>query len=254
MNERIDTLDKEFNRVNRVSVASRFVFWLSLICSYLIFFTDQKPKINYVITIIFVLLTILYFFISNWLSIFLLREAQSKRRIHLISDSLGVKLDDEETNLYYNNPQNPSILRLGMNVFENTLFSWRTAEQMLKLNRVMVVVYIFIWLLLVLVRETELNLIATVAQTIFTTGILLSWIKLEVLRYTCKKLFEEFRQTFFTSGSKLNVKVKATILNLVMKYETLIASMGVNLSTRAFNEINPTVTKEWEKIKENIKI
>ncbi|MCM3390258.1 hypothetical protein M3649_19350 [Ureibacillus chungkukjangi] len=254
VDQRVDTVESYFKRVNIVSKISTFLFWISLLFSYVIFFTDGDAKINTAITITFIILTVLYFIFSNLLSIFLLREAQSKRRVHLLSNSLGIKLDDEETNLYYNNSQAPSILRLGMNVFENTLFTGRVTEQMVKIERVKVLIYILIWLLLVLLRDTNLNLISTVAQTIFTTGILVSWVKLEVLRYTCNTLFGEFRQLFLTNGIKSNKKIIASILNLVLRYETTVASMGVDLSTKTFNKINPTVTSEWERIKSNINL
>lgn len=252
--QRVDTIENYFKTVNVISKVSTFLFWLSLFCSYAIFFISDNAMINHAITIVFIILTILYFIFSNFLSIFLLRNAQSIRRVHLLSDSLGVKLDDEETSLYYNNSLKPSILRLGMNVFENTLFTSRTTKEMVKIERGKVLIYLFIWLLLVLERDTNLNLIATIAQTIFTTGILVSWIKLEVLSYSSEKLFEDFRQLFLTNGLKSNKKVTATILNLVLRYETTVASMGVNMSSKTFfKKINPSVTIEWENIKNNIK-
>ncbi|WP_341299701.1 hypothetical protein MHB44_14260 [Lysinibacillus sp. FSL H8-0500] len=252
--QRVDTLEIYFKRVNLVSNVSNVLFWMSLFFSYVIFFADKNSQINTIITIIFIILTILYFIFSNLLSIFLLKEAQNKRRVHLISDSLGTKLDDEETNLYYNNSQTPSIIRLGMNVFENTLFTWRVTEQMVKAERLKVLIYIIIWLSLILIRDINLNLISTIAQTIFTTGLLVSWVKLEVLRCSCDKLFGEFRQLFLINGIKNNKKVNALILNLVIRYETTVASMGINLSTKTFKKINPIVTAEWEKIKSNINL
>lgn len=234
--QRVDSLEIYFKRVNLVSYFSKLLFWLSLIFSYLIFFTGGSSKVNTVITISFIILTILYFVFSNLLGIFLLRDAQNKRRVHLISNSLGTKLDDEETNLYYNNSQTYSIIRLGMNVFENTLFTWRVTEQMIKAERVKVLIYIIIWLSLVLIRDINLNLISTIAQTIFTTGLLVSWVKLEVLRCSCDKLFGEFRQLFLINGIKNNKKANAIILNLVLRYETAVASMGINLSTKTFKK------------------
>lgn len=252
--ERIDTVNNYFQRVTKVNTASSFLFWLSVLFSFLVFFTSAYQMINYVVNVLFVIITILYFVFSNWLSIFLLREAQNRRRENLLSDSLGIKLEDEQTNLYYNNSQSPSIQRLGMNVFENSLFTWRITEQMLKWERIKVLLYILIWSLLVLIRGTNLNLITTVAQTIFTSGLLVSWIKLEVLRYSCKQIFEGLRQFFLANGLKANKKAIPIILNIVFRYETTVASMGVNLSSKVFHKINPTVSVEWEKIKKNINL
>ncbi|MCH1627208.1 hypothetical protein [Fredinandcohnia quinoae] len=250
--ERIDTVENYFNRLTRMSKISNILFWMSVICSFAVFFTSNNVGINSTMNIIFILITILYFTFSNWVSIFLLREAQNKRRTHLLSNSLGVRLDDEETNLYYNNPQSPSLLRLGMNVFENSLFTCRVTEEMAKWERIKVFVYIIIWLLLLLFRETNLNLLSIVAQTIFTTGILVTWIRLEVLRYSSNQIFNELRQVFLANGLKGNRKSNSLILSLVFRYETTVASMGIHLSSRVFHRINSSVSEEWEKIKKNI--
>ncbi|WP_375199588.1 hypothetical protein [Bacillus sp. RS11] len=252
--ERIDTVENYFNRVSQISVVSSVLFWSSVICSFAVFFTGKNVDINNLMNILFILITFLYFVFSNGLSIFSLREAQNKRRVHLLSDSLGIKLDDEETNLYYNNSQSPSILRLGMNVFENSLFTLRITERMCKLERVKVLLYIIIWFLLILLRDTNLNFLAIVAQTLFTTGLVVSWIKLEVLRHSCGQIFNEFRQIFLANGLKANKKAISIILNLVFRYETTVASMGIQLSSKIFRGINSSVSEEWETVKRNINI
>ena len=141
---RVDTINSYFKKVSRFNMLSNFLFWFSVICSFSVFFTNSITSVNHILNIIFIITTLFYFLISNWLSLFLLREAQNKRRIHLLSDSLGVKLDDEETNLYYNNTYNPSVKRLGVNVFENTLFTWRVTEEMAKKERIKVILYLLI--------------------------------------------------------------------------------------------------------------
>jgi hypothetical protein len=252
--ERIDTVDAYFQKVSRVNSWSSFLFWLSVICSFAVFLSSNKPMTNSILNIIFIITTVSYSFINNWLSLFLLREAQNKRRIHLLSDSLGVKLDDEETNLYYNNSQNPSIIRLGVNVFENTMFTWRVTEEMVKKESLKVIIYLLIWFALILIRNIDLNFIAIIAQTVFTTGLIVNCVKLLLLRNTCKQLFNEFRQIFLTNGLNNNEKAIATLLNLVFRYETVVASMGVHLSSNIFHKINPTVTNEWETIKRNVNL
>lgn len=249
---RIDTIDAYFQKVSRVNKWNSFLFWFSVFCSIAVFFTNNKPTVNYIMNIIFIITTVLYFIINNWLTLFLLREAQNKRRIHLLSDSLGVNLDDEQTNLYYNNSQSPSIIRLGVNVFENSLFTWRITEEMAKNERLKVSLYVLIWLLVMLIREVNLNFIAIIAQTLFISGLIVNYVKLEILRNSCAQLFNEFRQIFLIKGLNTNHQIVATILSLVFRYETVVASMGVHLSSKIFHRINPAVTDEWESVKRNL--
>ncbi|MDP1442605.1 hypothetical protein [Priestia megaterium] len=252
--QRIDTIDSYFQKVSNANKWTNLLFWFTVVCSIIILFTDRQPTINNVINIIFIVATFGYFVFSNWLSLFLLREAQNKRRIHLLSNSLGVRLDDEHTNMYYNNSEEPSIIRLSINVFENSLFTWRVTEEMLKKERIKVLSYVLIWLLLVLIRDINLNFIAVIAQTLFTTGLLINYIKLELLRSSCCQVFNEFRQIFLNNGSSISKEVTATLLSLVFRYETAVASMGIHLSSTTFHNINPTVTQEWERVKENVNL
>lgn len=252
--ERIDTVNDYFEKVTQVNIWSNILFWISIVCSFSIFFTDTIPSLNYFLNIVFIIITVFYFVISNWLSIFLLREGQSRRRINFLSNSLGIKLDDEETNLYYNNSHEPSVIRLGVNTFENTLFTWKVTEEMAKWERPKIFLYLLIWLIVVLVRNVDLEFIAIIAQTIFTTGIIVNYIKLELLRNTCKNLFNEFRQFFLNNNINKDEKAVATILNLVFQYETIVASMGIHLSNNIFDKINPTTTEEWEKVKRNVNL
>lgn len=251
---RIDSVDVYFQKVSRINSWSGLLFWLSVFCSFAVFFTSNKLVANSSLNIIFILTTVAYSVINNWLSLFLLREAQSKRRIHLLSDSLSVKLDDEETNLYYNNSQQPSIIRLGVNVFENTLFTWRVTEEMVKKESVKVFIYLVIWFVVVLIRDMDLNFISIIAQTIFATGLIINWVKLLLLSNTCKQLFNEFRQNILTIDLNNNERAIATLLNLAFRYETVVASMGVHLSSNIFHRLNPTVTNEWEMVKRNVNL
>ena len=49
----------------------------------------------------------LLFILDNYLGVFKLPDVEDKRRVHLLSQSFGVPLDYEQTNLYYNNNLEP---------------------------------------------------------------------------------------------------------------------------------------------------
>jgi hypothetical protein len=252
--ERIDTVNDHFKPVTTANKWSGYLFWSSVVFSFLVFFTDDNPLYNTSANIVFIIVTLAYVVVSNWVSLYLLREAQRKRRVHLLSDALGVKLDDEHTQLFYNNSQENSLIRLGLNVFENTLFTWRVTEEMVKMERFKVVLYLLLFILISFINDININFISIIAQTIFTTGLIVNAIKLELLRSTSKQLFYEFRQVFLMSGSQYSEKLAATLLQLVFQYETTVASMGVHTSQKEFDKINPKYTNEWEKVKSNLNL
>lgn len=252
--ERIDTLNDHFKPVNKANKWSVIFFWTSVVFSFLVFFTDNNQLYNTVANIIFIMVSITYFIVSNWVGLFLLREAQDKRRDNFLSNALDVKLDDEHTELYYNNTQRKPLVRLGMNGFENTLFTWRVTAEMAKSERTKVIFYVLLFILITLINGININFISIIAQTIFTTGLIVNLIKLEILRSNCKQLFHDFRQVFLTNGANYSPELAAILLQLVFKYETTVASMGVHTSDTIFNKINPKVTEEWENVKKNLSI
>ncbi|MDG0792059.1 hypothetical protein OMP38_15200 [Cohnella ginsengisoli] len=202
----------------------------------------------------FVVATFLYAFFSNLTSLYFLRKAETKRATHLISNSLNVSLDEEETNLYYNNRQVPSIVRLGLNVFENSLHSKGTASIMVKRNLSVILVYLVIWLFMLLNRESSLDLLALLSQTLLTTTIITNFIKLVVLMFGFERSFQDCRNLFLT-GIQETPEFYARILQIFTYYESLKASMGITLSSRIFDKyVNPTSTIKWEQIKHNLQI
>lgn len=252
--ERIDTVNDHFKPVNTANKWSVIFFWASVVCSFLVLFSDNNELYNTVANIIFILVSIAYSVVNNLLGLFLLRGAQDKRRVHLLSNALGINLDDEHTNLYYNNKQRESLVRLGLNAFENTLFTWRVTEKMAKSEMKKVVFYLFFFFLITLIDGIDINFIAIIAQTIFTTGLIVNLIKLLILSSTCKQLHNEFRQVFLTNGTNYSDKLVAILLQLVFKYETTVASMGVHTSEKIFKDINSNVSEEWERTKSNLSL
>lgn len=245
--QRIDTLEKYYKPLLTSDKLSNTLLWASIILSFILLYIGESPLKSY-LNVIFIVITVFYFVISNYSSLILFPKAQKKRMTHLISNSFGVSLDDEETNLYYNNSQDPSITKLGLNVFENSLFSKTISSKMVVRERCKIGVFVGLTVILLINRNTSLDLLAIIAQTLLTSTILTNWIKLEVLNRGFEYVYDSCRQLFLNGSTRSNLYT-SQILDLVMKYEILKASMGINLSSSTFNEINEKTTTEWEKIK-----
>ncbi|WNV20008.1 hypothetical protein [Bacillus sp. SI2] len=114
--------------------------------------------------------------------------------------------------------------------------------------------YVIIWLSAMLIRTINLDLIAIIAQTLLTTELLTNWIKLEILKRECECIFNEFRQFFLMNRQTIDEHMQGLILNLVFRYESIVANMGIHLSSKVFHKINPYVTEEWEEIKRGLNI
>ncbi len=252
-NLRKDTIDKYYKAVNFTNNVSTGSFWLSVGLSVLIFFVINAATKN-ILNILFIVITIIYAISSNLASLYLLPRAEDKRRGRLLSDSLGIALDDEETNKYYNNKETVSIFRLGVNCFENSLFSKTVSGKMLIKQAVTVAVYLLIWIVLLLIRDTPLDFISIVAQTLFTSSLLINFIKLWIYFKGVEGIYREFRNLFLGAPNKDDTYTISRILDLVFQYESIKARTGISLSTKIFEEINPETSGVWKKIKDNLSI
>lgn len=252
MNERYDSLDKYYDNkiLDKINI---FLFWSSVILSFALLYLSN-PTYKTWGNVLFILVTILLFACDNFLNLYLLRRAENKRRVHLLSNAFNVPMDNEETNKYYNNNQEPSILKLGANAFENSLFTSRVSKVMVINKGIIILISVTIWLALMLFRETSLELLGIIGLTLFSSNIFTNWLRVLILYIDTERIYEDFHHLFLQLANEDNVVFKARILNLVIRYECTKASMGANLSTKIFNKLNPEISLEWEKIKKKLSI
>ncbi|WP_409294208.1 hypothetical protein V1498_13330 [Peribacillus sp. SCS-26] len=254
MSERFDSLDKYYKTINNLDKTSKALFWINAALSIVVFYLEETTLLKNYLLGIFVLTTIAYFIADNYLSIFLIPNVEEKRRLHLLTNSFNVPLDNERTNKYYNNNLEPSLLKLGANVFENSLFAKRVSYEMAIKERKIIILFIFVWLLALITRTTNLELISIVAQTLFASTLIPSWLKLEVLRRKNNEIYDCLYNVFLFQNENDEQKVTARILDCFVKYESAKAYSGVKQSSKIFHRINAEVTEEWEQTKRNLGI
>lgn len=251
---RVDTIDRYYKPVKKFEKTSQVLFWVNVIISLSLLFIKDYPSIEIWVNGIFITATITYGLVSLYLGLLALPNAESHRSTHLIADSLGVTLDNETTNKYYNNKQAPSLMRLGMNVFENSLFSWTITSRMLITARRKVGTWGLLLFLLLLLRNSPLELICVIAQTIFATSLLSDFFRLEIAKYQFHRVFRESWSLFLGGIPADNQSTHGVILNLANRYEAIKARMTVSIDTKVFNEINAETSEEWERIKVKLKL
>ncbi|TBW91158.1 hypothetical protein MOV58_12295 (plasmid) [Staphylococcus hominis] len=253
--ERKDTLDSKYKIINNLNMTKEILFCLSLLFSVTAEIIENSIW-KYYLIICFILVLIIFFLIDTILTVWLVPKIENMRKTHLLSNSLDISLNDEKTKNYYNNTSPPSIYRLGLNVFENSLFSFEVSKKMLHKERCKVIIFLGIFIVLVLIRSTHIEVILFLVQFLFGTSIINSWLKLESYKSETEKIYNKCRAIYLSNNekqklTKLNL---SKILDVTIEYEALKARTGVMLSTKIFNKINPRVSEEWEEIKKELKL
>jgi len=254
--QRIDEVAKHYSLIERLEIISTILFWINSFLSCLILYSSSfigKSGTN-IIQSFFLVLVLIYFSISQVSSLCLVPKAELMRRKQLLSDSLGVPLSIEHTSLYYNNSFSPSMERLGANTMENALFSQEVASKMLYRKRIVIFGYIVLWLFAVLFRPDNFELLTIITQLVFSSEIISGWLKLEILRYHFERIYEDLHHYFLGRSEKESPSANAIILDAFASYESAKSTAGILLSTKEFQVLNPTLSKQWERTRQKLNI
>ena len=252
--ERIDSLDKYYKQLNFIDLGCTLLFWVNALISILIFFLNGYQVARETLTYIFIITTFLFFIFDNYLSIYLIPSVEEKRRVHLLSKSLDVPLDSETTQKYYNNHIEPSILKLGAHIFENSLFAKEVTARMCTTERRKILLYAVLWNTSLTIRNVDLELIAIISQTLFASTLVTKWLKLEYLRIKNEQLYNCLYDLFLLRRDNDNARVSAKFLDCFVSYEAAKAYSGIKQSSKIFFQINDEYTKKWERIKQKLDI
>ena len=257
MSDRFDSLDRHYSIIEKLNKTTSSLFLVNAVLSILVFFINDYITVKNILLFVFTITTLGYFVIDNYLSIFKIPSVEDKRRVHLLTNSFNVPLDNERTHKYYNNDLEPSLLKLGANIFENSLFAERVTHKMVKRERVKVGIFIIVFIVALMLRTTEMELISILAQTLFASTLITYYIRLEVLHFKNKAIFDCLYDIFLLHNQRTNddnERLSAKLLDCFVKYEAAKAYSGVKQDSNIFHKINDDVTQEWEEIKRTLNI
>ncbi|ADU67269.1 hypothetical protein Selin_2557 [Desulfurispirillum indicum S5] len=251
--ERVDEVSRYYRSAGRLEFIVAGLFWINALLSLIILFSEDIPVLWQKSLPILFILTVLFQFVASQVNRFyLIPRAEQLRRKQMLSDSFGTPLSHDKTALYYNNMYAPSIKRLGANTMENAFFSSEVAGKMLITKRARVLVYIACWIFLFSLRGIDLNVMMWITQIIFSGEIVAQWLSLEALRVRQERTYERLHNYFLHKIGGDSAKEIATILDAFVAYETAKSSSSCLLSSKVFHKLNPSLTKKWEQIRNDL--
>lgn len=249
--ERIDEIDRYYKPIERLNLWTFRVFWISAALSVIVLYAGFVPWIHAksMATILFVFSVVLHLALTLYLRFNLIPNAEEKRRKQLLSDSFGIPLTPEQTQKYYNNPLVPSIKRLGANILENSFYAKAICGRMAVHERIRILGYLSLWLIAIFWRDTPIDFLVILTQTVFSGELIGRLISLELLRHRNENLFEELYREFLNQIDFNSPSGTACILDAFASYESAKASATLKQSTKIFSEMNPQLIEEWDSIR-----
>jgi hypothetical protein len=253
--ERIDEVTQYYVPAVRFETIGTWLFWIIGALSLVMPYSNNFGQLwKSILQSTFIILVIVYFSISQISRFYLVPRAESMRRKQMLSDAFGAPLSHDKTSLYYNNDYPPSVQRLGSNTMENAFFSKEIASKMLCRKRLFTCCYAFLWVVAFSLRHNNLEVLSWITQVLFSGEIVAQWLNLEILRLRHERTYERLHDHFLHEVGGNSPKAIATVLENFVTYESAKSSAGLLLSTKIFEEMNPSLTKRWNQIRQELKM
>lgn len=228
----------------------QILFWTNCIFSILSLWCDGI--LNSVSVLVQILTSILYVILMSIDDGHYWYMAESARRKDNLQVGLGINLSDLETDGYYNNQLEPSIIKYAMNTFESNFFSKEIAAKMLvkSLTKAIVAVFLLIsidWF------NTNQEIILVITQSVLSTYIVEETIMLAFYKSKLEKLYDLIYAEFITIGITKKSQ-QNLLLYYVVEYESIKSYYKVRISYYIFNKYNGQLSQKWDDIKTKCKI
>jgi len=175
-------------------------------------------------------------------------------RASQLSDAFGVGIGEQMRDGYYNNNLPKTTRRLAATTLENTLFATEILHVMLTKERIKNCMYFILLIALFVCRWPSTSWLLMLAQTVFSTDLILEWIRLERFRIRTSRVHAHLEQFFLQSGNAEQPSDTAIVLAAFTDYECGKDEAVISLDQKVFDRLNPVLSKKWEGIKERLNI
>lgn len=247
-NQRKDDVSKLYNISNNINNIANIIFLVNIICTFIL---TLDFKYRSIVVVLSIILTILYVAIININEMYFNNLAESERRKSLLKESFNVSITLKDTKKYYNNKENPSIEKLGLNCYESVFFTKNVVDKMIFKDLIKMVLLVIVYIILMIQLE-NLDILLIITQTLFSSEFIFYFIKLVYYKFQLEKLNNEFQNIFFMTNKDEKTR-NVLILDAVMGYECLKSYCEISTSSKIFFKHNKEWSNEWSNILKKIK-
>lgn len=174
--------------------------------------------------------------------------AENNRILDFIDNSLGTKLSEVKSVGYFSNDNvEAGIIKMGINCFENSYFTYKIAMEMLKWLAIKSTIILALFIIVAAIGQSSTFIMLLKLSLPFS--VIQSTIRVFTIEHYTKRVFENFMQIFQYNADK---KLDALIINNVLAYEKTLSWANIKLSDKIFQDLNNQLSSEWESIKADI--
>lgn len=244
----------DFQIIILLKKINNVLFYTIFVLSIGTAFIDKEFKtyFDYINIISMVMYSILTFYVDYYL----FPRAEQVRRRDFIDNSFGTILNINQSEGYFSNDEKAvGIYKAATNLFENSLFTTNISKRMLPNKIIVSTIFIVVIIVLAVNGFSNTQFAVPTLQVFLSTNILGELIKLFLFIQKNEVYFDNLREVFTNEDFKVvPEKYLPNFLKTYLDYETNLAWGTILLDGKIYNQLNPTLSKEWENIKVKLKI
>lgn len=243
-----------FDIIEKVDKWANRLFLLGALLSIASTFVSETlhPKVSGWLQTVFLVTVVGLFAIDLAVKLYLSPRAADARTKDFLSHAYGPNLSTVRTQNYYNNNAPFGVKKVAAQTFENTLFTKQICRKMFNQQIFLVALYMVIFAIGLANRDTPLTLWCAAAQVLFGEQIIVRFIRLWWLRSRAEQIHEELRQLYVISTN--GIQFDTIAMDAYTRYETSKATVGITLSSKIYEKLNPSLTNEWNQLRATYRI
>lgn len=243
-----DDINSLYNASNNYATLNSYLFIANLIASIVsIFLMGTAQEVLLCIQIIFAVVYIMVELIDDGILWF---RAERARRKNSMQNAFATRFSELDTDGYYNNSLNPSLMKYALNQFESNFFTKNISEKMLAKSILKSVLAVIV--LIIAARYVHNgDIILVITQTVFSATVVEDTVRLVIYVFRMKKIYDEAYTEFITVGITRESQ-KVWLLSYSTEYEAIKSYYKIRLDSKIFRKMNPELSVQWESLKESI--
>jgi len=248
----------DYDLILKLQKINRYIYYFIILLSVITYvltkkyFEDHEAATNF--RNIFYLASIIgYGTLSIIVDYVLLPAAQRKTRCDFFDNAFGTKyIPNQNSEEYYTNDNiENGIYKMAVNLFESSFFTLKISSKMRlkKIVKCALLVALLIPLAFFGFKSTWL-LTISIFQVLLSVYFIGGLIRLLIFVERTRKYFEELQNLFSNTDFKTEIlKYEPTVIRIYTDYESNKAWSYINLDSKIYKELNPSLMKDWDEMK-----
>lgn len=245
--QRNDPGEQDYAKAERVEKSATVISWIAAVAfAVYVLFHHNDPSVGSTAKICFVTLTAISLILSYYHRFVMLPHCERRRRLMLISNSMGINLGVPLPREYWTNTFPTSARRFVLSLMENTYFYPRLLSH--EIPAVFALVGVLAIALVMSIRFGSPEMIELFAVILLFSDVGIGklirviWATQQfgVLYTDCCAIWR-----CWPEGQDSQ---QAELMRLFGEYESIKARSGARASDRTFKKLNPKLTAEWKEI------